>query len=118
MSNMTLHGGCLCGAIRYAVTAPVSGLRACHCTDCQKTSGTGSSVNAVVAGKDFALTQGKPKCYAAKAASGRTLSAPSSFSRSITVATSTSGAEAPAVTPMRRLPSSQAGTMPSALSTR
>jgi hypothetical protein len=68
-----LTGGCLCGAIRYAVNAPVSGLRACHCTDCQKTSGTGSSVNAVIQGKDFSITRGKPKCYAAKAASGRTL---------------------------------------------
>ncbi len=68
-----LTGGCLCGAIRYAVTAPVSGLRACHCTDCQKTSGTGSSVNAVISGKDFSVTQGKPRCFAAKADSGRTL---------------------------------------------
>ncbi len=68
-----LTGGCLCGAIRYAVNVPVSGLRACHCTDCQKTSGTGSSVNAVIQGKDFAITRGKPKCYAAKADSGRTL---------------------------------------------
>ena len=69
----TITGGCLCGAIRYAISAPVSGLRACHCTHCQKTSGTGSSVNAVILGKDFAITQGTPKRYAAKADSGRTL---------------------------------------------
>ncbi|MEK6244672.1 MAG: GFA family protein [Pseudomonadota bacterium] len=68
-----LTGGCLCGAIRYTVSAPVTGLRACHCTHCQKASGTGSSVNAVVPGSAFALTQGIPRRYADKADSGRTL---------------------------------------------
>ena len=68
-----ITGGCLCGAIRYAISAPVAGLRACHCTHCQKTSGTGSSVNAVILSKDFALTQGTPKRYTDKADSGRLL---------------------------------------------
>ena len=68
-----ITGGCLCGAIRYAVSAPVTALRACHCTHCQKTSGTGSSVNAVITNTDFAITKGTPKRYAAKADSGRTL---------------------------------------------
>jgi hypothetical protein len=68
-----LTGGCLCGAIRYSVRVPVTALRACHCTDCQKTSGTGASVNAVLARADFTLTQGEPRCFRAKAASGRTL---------------------------------------------
>ncbi len=66
-------GGCLCGAIRYSVSAPIAELRACHCLDCQKTSGSGGSVNAVVQRKDFAVVKGSPKHYAAKAASGRTL---------------------------------------------
>ena len=68
-----LSGGCLCGAIRYSINAPVAGLRACHCTHCQKTSGTGSSVNAVIQSRDFALTQGTPKRYTDKADSGRLL---------------------------------------------
>ena len=68
-----ITGGCLCGAIRFTISAPVSGLRACHCTHCQKTSGTGSSVNAVIQRKDFALTQGTPKRYTDKADSGRLL---------------------------------------------
>jgi hypothetical protein len=68
-----LTGGCLCGTIRYTVSAPVTGLRACHCSHCQKASGTGSSVNAVVPGSAFALTQGTPRRYADKADSGRTL---------------------------------------------
>lgn len=68
-----LAGSCLCGAIRYSVGVPVAELRACHCTDCQKTSGAGGSVNAAVPSSAFKITQGTPKRYDAKAASGRTL---------------------------------------------
>jgi hypothetical protein len=67
-----LKGSCLCGAIRYTVDAPVTELRVCHCVHCQKASGTGMSVNAVVPASAFKLT-GTPKRYQAKADSGRTL---------------------------------------------
>ena len=68
-----LTGSCLCGAVRYSVSAPVSELRACHCTHCQKTSGAAGSVNAAIPSSAFKLTQGTPKRYDAAAASGRTL---------------------------------------------
>jgi hypothetical protein len=68
-----MAGGCLCGAIRYTVDAPIKELRACHCRDCQKASGAGGSVNAVVPSSAFHLTQGTPKRLAVTAASGRTL---------------------------------------------
>lgn len=68
-----LTGGCLCGAIRYSVSAPLTGLRACHCTHCQKTSGTGASVNAFAPSAGFAITQGTPRRYVDKGDSGRTL---------------------------------------------
>ncbi len=71
--TLPLKGGCLCGAIRYTIQAPVADLRACHCTHCQRTSGTGATVNAAILSKDFALTQGTPKRYTDKADSGRTL---------------------------------------------
>jgi hypothetical protein len=69
----TLSGSCLCGAIRYTISAPVSELRACHCTHCQKASGAGGTVNAVVPSAAFRITQGTPKRYDARADSGRTL---------------------------------------------
>jgi len=69
----TLTGSCLCGAIRYTVAAPVTELRACHCTHCQKSSGAGGSVNAVLPSDAFRITHGTPKRYDARADSGRTL---------------------------------------------
>lgn len=69
----TLTGGCLCGAVRFTVSAPVEALRACHCTHCQKSSGTGASVNAVLPAAAFALTKGTPKHYDDTADSGRIL---------------------------------------------
>lgn len=68
-----LTGGCLCGAIRYSISAPVTELRACHCRNCQRASGAGGTVGAVVPAEAFKITQGKPKRYSAVADSGRTL---------------------------------------------
>lgn len=69
----TLSGSCLCGAIRYTVSTPITELRACHCTHCQKGSGTGASVNAPLPASAFKLTQGTLKRFTDKADSGRTL---------------------------------------------
>lgn len=66
-------GGCLCGAIRYEISAPITELRACHCTSCQKASGAAGSVNAVVPSTAFKFLKGTPKRYAGRADSGRTL---------------------------------------------
>jgi hypothetical protein len=67
------EGGCLCGAIRYEITSPLSAMRVCHCTHCQKNTGTGASVNVIVADKDFRVTKGRPKTFTTQADSGRTL---------------------------------------------
>ena len=36
---MTVRGACLCGAVRYVVSAPLTEPHACHCTQCRKQSG-------------------------------------------------------------------------------
>jgi hypothetical protein len=44
----TLTGGCLCGAVRYKVSADLIFSGKCYCDDCRKTSGSGhGSVYAV-----------------------------------------------------------------------
>jgi hypothetical protein len=44
---MKLEGGCLCGKVRYSGEAEPIFVGVCHCTNCQKSSGT--AFNAVVA---------------------------------------------------------------------
>lgn len=68
-----LSGSCLCGAIRYTISQPVTELRACHCTACQKLSGAGGTVNAPLPSSAFRVTQGTLKRFTMKADSGRTL---------------------------------------------
>jgi hypothetical protein len=53
-----LQGGCLCGGVRYEVTAPWHSSGYCHCSHCQRRTGTASSVNARVPREGFAFLQG------------------------------------------------------------
>jgi hypothetical protein len=53
-----LEGGCLCGAVRFRLTAPFRSAGYCHCTHCQRRTGTGSSANGRVPQEGFQLLQG------------------------------------------------------------
>jgi hypothetical protein len=48
----------LCGAVRYEVTTPLSAARYCHCTHCQRRTGTASSANGLVPRNGFRLLTG------------------------------------------------------------
>lgn len=52
----TRSGGCLCGAVRYEVAWPPLGVSACHCTHCQKQSGSAFSVVARVPREGLKVT--------------------------------------------------------------
>ena len=56
-------GGCLCGAIRYEVTADKSENWFCHCRMCQRWSGSVVATDAIVAKGDLRITRGTPKFY-------------------------------------------------------
>ena len=43
-----LEGGCLCGAVRYSGDAEPMTTVLCHCTNCQKQSGSPYSLNVVL----------------------------------------------------------------------
>ena len=54
-----LQGGCLCGDVRFEITAPLISAGYCHCTHCQRRTGTGSSANGRVPQAGFRLLQGE-----------------------------------------------------------
>lgn len=37
---MRREGGCLCGAVRYAVDGPLRDVVVCHCVECRRSAGT------------------------------------------------------------------------------
>lgn len=43
-----IKGACLCESVRYESDGPVAVVATCHCTHCQKQSGSAFSVNVVV----------------------------------------------------------------------
>jgi hypothetical protein len=53
-----LTGGCLCGAVRFRVTEPLAAASSCHCTNCQRRTGTAWSVNTSAGRSGFALLAG------------------------------------------------------------
>ena len=59
-----LQGGCLCGAVRFELTAPFASAGYCHCTHCQRRTGTGSSANGRVPQEGFRLLQGEQQLRA------------------------------------------------------
>ncbi|MGR8949069.1 MAG: GFA family protein [Gammaproteobacteria bacterium] len=44
MHTHKLSGGCLCGAVRYAITRPSTAVM-CHCKQCRKAQGAGFACN-------------------------------------------------------------------------
>jgi len=52
-------GGCGCGAVRYVVTEPFVSASFCHCTRCQRRSGTAASANARAAPASVRVTSGE-----------------------------------------------------------
>ncbi len=49
MSELPLTGGCLRGAVRFEVTEPLVSSGYCHCTRCQRRTGTAASPGARIA---------------------------------------------------------------------
>ena len=58
-----LTGGCQCGAIRFAVSAPPVKVSICHCRMCQKASGAPFASFADIDRENFIWTRGKPAAF-------------------------------------------------------
>ena len=58
-----LEGGCLCGRVRYRVTAAPLDSAYCHCRMCQKSSGAPLQASAEFPIAAFEVTEGRLKAY-------------------------------------------------------
>jgi hypothetical protein len=59
---MTVHeGGCLCGAVRYEISAEPEGVAVCHCRECRLASGASSLAWMTVPLAALKFVEGQPK---------------------------------------------------------
>ncbi len=68
---MSMDGGCLCGAIRYRISDDPLTLYACHCTDCQRQSGSAFGLSMIVERTAFEVVRGEPLALDLTTADGR-----------------------------------------------
>lgn len=68
-----LSGGCQCGSVRYELTADPLTVYACHCTECQRQSGSAFALSMVVARDAVTITSGAPKEWRRVHESGRVI---------------------------------------------
>ncbi|RVI93582.1 GFA family protein [Sinorhizobium meliloti] len=68
---MRIDGSCHCGAITYSADIDPAEVSVCHCTDCQKLTGTVYRVTVSVPISEFHLTGGEPTLYVKTAGNGR-----------------------------------------------
>ena len=67
---MKVTGGCHCGGITYEAEVAPATIRVCHCTDCQKLTGTAFRATIASLPGTFVLKSGTPKIYIKTAESG------------------------------------------------
>ena len=65
MTDITLSGRCLCGAVHYQVTGELLRFLHCHCERCRRASGTGHASNIILkpAGIDWQSGERSIKRY-------------------------------------------------------
>ncbi|MGI8605963.1 MAG: GFA family protein [Gaiellaceae bacterium] len=56
---MTLTGGCLCGSVRFELSELPVAASYCHCTRCQRRTGTAASAQARIAPGSLRITAGE-----------------------------------------------------------
>ncbi|QDZ00242.1 GFA family protein [Nitratireductor mangrovi] len=57
--NLPREGGCRCGRLRFSISASPLATSACHCTGCQKMTGSAYSLTAMVPADGFVVTAGE-----------------------------------------------------------
>lgn len=66
-----LEGGCACGAVRFRLTSPPMFVNCCHCRNCQRQTGSGFVINAVIETDRVTVLAGEAHPLAVPTDSGR-----------------------------------------------
>ena len=66
-----LEGGCTCGAVRYRLNAKPLFVHCCHCSWCQRETGSAFAVNAFIEAAQVELLQGQPVAKTLPSLSGK-----------------------------------------------
>ena len=61
--TQTLEGGCLCGSVRFRTTQAPMRTIACHCTFCQKVTGSAYFAESMFAMSAVEFNEGELRCY-------------------------------------------------------
>ena len=78
--NPPYTGGCLCGAVRYTLSAWPLAVNACHCNDCKKTSGATNVLMLIADAAAFSARAAAWRCSAAVSFSAAAVIASRCFS--------------------------------------
>jgi len=65
-------GGCLCGAIRFEISAPIQHIVYCHCSQCRKAQGSAFATNGIVDASGFRLLSGADNLTGFESSPGQT----------------------------------------------
>ncbi len=68
--SAVLTGGCGCGAVRFELTAPLVSAIYCHCTRCQRRTGTAASASGRAQPGSFRVVEGEDRLRAWKPEGG------------------------------------------------
>jgi hypothetical protein len=71
-THLAIQGGCLCGAVRFSISAPPQSSLICHCETCRRASSAPSVAWLTFERAGFAFTAGKPRSYRSSPAVTRT----------------------------------------------
>jgi hypothetical protein len=66
-----LEGGCACGQVRYRMTTPPMFVHCCHCTQCQRLTGSAFVLNALIETDRIEVLQGEARPTPGPSESGR-----------------------------------------------
>lgn len=68
---MSRLGGCACGAVRYRMNREPMFIHCCHCTSCQRETGSAFVINALVESDEVETLEGAPRPISTPSESGR-----------------------------------------------